>query len=50
MSSLSQDFAHRTAVEVYGAFLDECVNRRVIDDRVINAHDGFPKKRIGRED
>ena len=46
MSSQSQDFAHRTAVEVYGAFLDECVNRRVIDDRVINAHDGPPKKEL----
>ena len=33
MSSLSQDFAHRTAVKVYGAFLDECVGRRVINDR-----------------
>lgn len=44
MSSLSQDFAHRTAVEVYGAFLDECINRRVIDDRVINAHDDSLKK------
>ena len=49
MNSLSQDFAHRTAVEVYGAFLDECINRRVIDDRVINAHDDSPKKRIDRE-
>ncbi len=33
MSSQSQDFAHRTAVEVYGAFLDECVVARVSKDR-----------------
>ena len=33
MSSQPQDFAHRTAVEVYGTFLDECIERRVIDDR-----------------
>ena len=33
MSDLSKDFAHVTAVEVYGAFLDECVDRRVIADR-----------------
>ena len=33
MSSLSQDFAHLTAVEVYGAFLDECVVARVSKDR-----------------
>ncbi len=33
MNSLSQDFAHRTAVEVYGAFLDECVVARVSKDR-----------------
>ena len=33
MSSQSQDFAHRTAVEVYCAFLDECVGDRVINDR-----------------
>ena len=33
MSSLSQDFAHRTAVEVYGTFLDECVVARVSKDR-----------------
>ena len=33
MSSLFQDFAHRTAVEVYGAFLDECVVARVSKDR-----------------
>ena len=33
MSSQSQDFAHRTAVEVYSAFLDECVVARVSKDR-----------------
>ena len=33
MSSLSQDFAHLTAVEVYSAFLDECVVARVSKDR-----------------
>ena len=33
MSSQSQDFAHDAAVEVYGAFLDECVVARVINDR-----------------
>ena len=25
MSMQPRDFAHRTAVDVYGAFLDECV-------------------------
>ena len=33
MSSLSQDFAHRMAVEVYGTFLDECIVARVSKDR-----------------
>ena len=33
MSSQSQDFAHLTAAEVYGAFLDECVVARVSKDR-----------------
>lgn len=33
MSSLSQDSAHRTAAEVYGTFLDECVVARVSKDR-----------------
>ena len=28
-----RDFAHGTAVEVYGAFLNECVGSRVINDR-----------------
>ena len=28
-----RDFAHGTAVEVYGAFLSECVGSRVINDR-----------------
>ena len=34
MSSHTPDFAHRTAVEVYGAFLDECIVARVSKDRV----------------
>ena len=34
-----RDFAHRTAVEVYGAFLDECVMAHVGKDRV-----GVPAK------
>ena len=33
MSTLAPDVAHGTAVEVYGAFLDECVLGRVINDR-----------------
>ena len=33
MSTQLQDFAHRTAVEVYGAFLDECVIKRAGADR-----------------
>ena len=34
MSVQSHHFAHRTAVEVYGAFLDECVMAHVGNDRV----------------
>ncbi|MDE2928473.1 MAG: hypothetical protein OXT71_18980 [Acidobacteriota bacterium] len=34
MSIPSQDFAHLTAVEVYGAFLEECVIARVSNDRI----------------
>ena len=34
MSKQPQDFAHRAAVEVYGAFLDECVADQVANDRV----------------
>ena len=34
MSILPQDFAHRTAVNVYGAFLADCVITRVSEDRV----------------
>ena len=34
MSVPSEHFAHRTAVEVYGAFLDECVMAHVGNDRV----------------
>ena len=34
MSVPSDHFAHRTAVEVYGAFLDECVMTHVGNDRV----------------
>ena len=33
MSTRADDFAHRTAVEVYGAFLDECVIAHVGADR-----------------
>ena len=33
MTGLARDFAHRTAVEVYGAFLDECVMTHVVKDR-----------------
>ena len=33
MSTLAPDVAHGTAVEVYGAFLDECVLGRVSNDR-----------------
>ena len=39
MSVQSDHFAHRTAVEVYGAFLDECVMAHVGNDRV-----GVPAK------
>ena len=39
MSTQSRDFAHRTAVEVYGAFVDECVVAHVGKDRV-----GVPAK------
>ena len=34
MSFQHRNFAHGTAVEVYGAFLDECVLERVAKDRV----------------
>ena len=34
MSAPSADFAHRTALKVYGAFLDECVMAHVGNDRV----------------
>ena len=34
MSVQSDHFAHRTAVEVYGAFLDECVMAYIGNDRV----------------
>ena len=34
MSMQPRDFAHRTAVDVYGAFLDECVVARVGEDRL----------------
>ena len=36
MSPLSQDFAHRAAVDAYGAFLDECVVAHVGKDRIGN--------------
>ena len=34
MNGQLPDFAHRTAVDVYGAFLAECVIDRVADDRI----------------
>ncbi len=34
MTVQSQDFAHRTAVEIYGAFVDECIVTHVGKDRV----------------
>ena len=33
MTVQARDFAHRTAVEVYGAFVDECLVRHVGEDR-----------------
>ena len=39
MSIQAKDFAHSTAVEIYGAFLDECVIARVGEDR-----DGQPAR------
>ena len=33
MSTQTRDFAHQTAVEVYGAFVEECVVARVGEDR-----------------
>ena len=33
MSTRPREFAHRTAVEVYGDFMDECVLARVAEDR-----------------
>ena len=33
MSTQTRAFAHRTAVDVYGAFLEECVDRHVLNDR-----------------
>lgn len=34
MSTQAAEFARQTAVEVYGTFLDECIDSRVIEDRV----------------
>ena len=34
MSIQARDFAHRTAVEVYGAFIEECVVAQVGQDRL----------------
>ena len=33
MSRQSKDFVHKKAVEVYGAFLEECITSRVLNDR-----------------
>lgn len=46
MNERPHDFAHRTAVEVYGAFLDECVVARVGRDRLGDA----PQSSAGRID
>ena len=48
MSFQSQDFAHHAAVEVYGAFLDECVLARVAKDRVGERADSSAGKVDGR--
>ena len=48
MSNQSQDFAHRTAVEVYGAFLEECVEARVSKDREGTAEKASAAKVDGR--
>ena len=42
MSTQAAEFAHQTAVEVYGAFLDECVVARVSEDRI------GPKRKTSR--
>ena len=34
MRTEARDFAHQTAVDVYGAFLDECIIARVGNDRI----------------
>ena len=34
MSTRPREFAHRTAVEVYGDFMDECVLAKVAEDRI----------------
>lgn len=44
MSFRSQDYAHRTAVEVYGAFIAECVVARVGMDRIGEA----PEPAVGK--
>ena len=46
MSTQTQTFAHRTAVDVYGAFLEECVDRHVLNDRA-QTHEGNQKKASG---
>lgn len=48
MSSSSQDFAHQAAVEVYGAFLDECVLAHVVKDRLGELSDSPAGKVDGR--
>ena len=48
MSFQSQGFAHQAAVEVYGAFLDECVIARVANDRRGELADSSAGKVDGR--
>ena len=48
MNERPHDFAHRTAVEVYGAFLDECVVARVGRDRLGDAPQGSAGRIDGR--
>ena len=46
MSTQTRTFAHRTAVDVYGAFLEECVDRHVLNDRA-QTHEVNQKKASG---
>ena len=48
MSVPPRDFAHRTAVEVYGAFMDDCVVMKVAEDRADPEPKLSPAKIDGR--